>query len=186
MLTLSFIIFASLFNLYNSQILTLDTNLTSVTLGTQETSLGITPINLTTVNFEDLSRLNIKGSFVLLYEESSSSEINYEVVWEVDSVPTLFPKDDLVFLMGSDSAPIVNFEMEVVRSGANVILVSGSLLKGGAINEGDIRPQVSNYNGGVIIGTLPLSLTLSASSQEQDDVPIIRVDSVISYVTPNA
>ena len=185
MTLLLFIVFASLFNLYNLQILTLDTNLTAVFLNTQETNLGITPISLTEGNFADLSTLTIKGSFILLYVEPVSSEINYQIIWEVNDVPTLFPRDSLVFLMGSDSAPIVNFEMNFVRSGSNVILISGTLLKGGGINEGDILPQVSNYKAGVTVGSLPITFTLSAFSPEQGDNPNIQIDSVISYVTPN-
>ena len=176
--------FLALLSLYNCQVLTFDTNLTAVSIGTSPTSLGITSVDLTTQNLPDNSRLTLKGTSLLSYTVEDSSEILFDISLLVDNgAVVISPHNDIVFLMGSDVHPSVVMCFEIVRSGENVILVSGSLIKGGSISEGDVRSQTVNYPAGLILGQLPFNLTLGGSSQEIGDGPTVQVQAFMSSVT---
>lgn len=176
--------FLALLSLYSCQVLTLDTNLTVVTIGTSPTSLGITSVDLTTQNLPDNSRLTLKGTFLLSYTVENNAEVFFDISLLVDNGATVIsPHNDIVFLMGSDVHPSVVADFEIVRNGENIILVSGSLIKGGSISEGDIRSQIANYPAGLILGQLPFNLTLGGSSQDISDGPTVQVQAFMSSVT---
>lgn len=180
---MNFFIFSTfLFYLYNCQVLTNDRNLPPVLLNETEMSLGITPILINAPILANMFLLKIEGTLEISNEARRVAEVDYNINWAVNGVPTIFPTEDVIFIVGSDVAPTIKFSFTLIRMGMEIFTVDGTLLKSGSITEGDILSQVSLYKGGQSLGLMPITLDLMATSQRFRADPMIKVDSLVSYI----
>ena len=175
-------IFLVFFCLYNCAVLTVDRNLTSVLLSPAGVSLGATPIVINAPILPNMEILYIEGTVELTNEARGASEVAYNINFGVNGVPTIFPTRDIVFVVGSEEASLVSVSLTIMRMGMQLYTVNGALLKSGSISEGDFLTQTEIYESGQLVGSLPLTLEIMASSFQVKPDPMARVVGLVSWI----
>lgn len=157
--------------------ISLRTPLVQVDLSSSEADLGLDPIIVDTNNLPDEGVMFVTGSMTLSRSGGVAGSIFYNVRWAVDGVATSV-SDLIEFIIGTDITPRVNFDLELTRNGTDIILVKGSFQKTGLLGLSQISVLDVDYN----FATLPMSLTMVASSTTALTTPRARVDVVHAYV----
>ena len=168
--------------IFAANVLNYQQNLPDVKVRVTNTNLGITDIILDNENFPVNSRLEVIGSMVLWRLVNNANEVLYEMNWTINGTTSIVPTGDIVFIPDSEEGPTVKIFLNIFNNNGTIVVIGGGFIKAGSINEGDILPQNVLVKHNDNLGPLPLRLNLEASSQQSEDMPVVRVNTILSYV----